>query len=183
MTTADGGGQDLTLAALARQLQKVRDTLATQQTRLAAHKGWLEMIDRRLAAAGLDDLAARFDTLAATVAATLEAASPRGPAVPRWDRLDAGERASQLRDLREWVDGVLRPAYVAGSGYTLAACWDQHEIVLWELSAVAAQWRHIYGRERPGPVTAALEWNDRWLPGAMRRVTEATANCNLQHIG
>lgn len=177
----DGPGDGLPgLAELARQLQKVRETLAHQVVVQAAQRSQIARLGDRLDNAGVDTLADRFEELAATVQAVLDAAAPRGPAAPRWDEGGTAQRAAQLAALREWVEKVLRPGYVTGGCYRLADCWDRHEIALWELGTVAVWWRFVYARARPD-TGMALEFNDRWLPGAMRRVGEATRHCNMGH--
>ncbi len=170
-------------AALAAQLATVRETLAHLQVILAGQRGQLAAADRRMDAAGLDDLGGRFARLAQTVADALDAASPRGPAVPRWDRLAGDARAVQLASLRKWVAEVLMPYYVDGGPYELAACWAEHPHSLWELSVLCTQWRYVYDRPRPGPIGQAAEWHDRWLPGVMRRVGDTLRECNYGHRG
>lgn len=169
-------------ADLARQLAAVRDAAAQVAVVLAAHRGQLAALRRRVDDAGLDSMADRFGQLEQTIRDVLDAAAPRGPAAPRWDGIDAARRQQQLAALREWVDGVLRPGYCADGCYTLADCWAQHEVALWELGTAAVWWRHIYGRARPD-TQLALEFHDRWLPGAMRRVAEATRHCAMGHGG
>jgi hypothetical protein len=114
--------------------------------------------------------------LAAQVSDAFNSAAGPGPAAPRPDR----NPDTELTRLRTWVDAVLIPGYVLGGGYSLAECWDQHPHAVWELATIAAQWRRIYERPRP-PLAAALEWHDRWLPGAMRRVAHATRRCQVRH--
>jgi hypothetical protein len=163
---------------------RFRETLASHDVLFAAQRGQLTGLTRRIDRAGLDTLAARFEALADRVEEALDAAAPKGPAAPRWDRIPADQRQAQLDWLRAWVDGVLRPGYIAGGSYTLRDCWDQHEQALWELGLVAAWWGYIFSRVRARPDTAlALEWHDRWLPGAMRRIDAATRTCDMGHMG
>jgi hypothetical protein len=162
---------------------ELRRTLADAHILLAAHRAQISKLTRRLDQAGINEgsnLVARFEALAATVAEALDAASPSGPASPRWDTMDASQRAAAVARLSEWVTAVLRPGYVQGGGFKLADCWRQHEQALWELGALHTQWLKIYGRPKP-PAALALEWNDRWLPGAMRRIADATHNCEMGH--
>lgn len=174
------------LAALGREFEKLRDWTRNrteeQNRRLRDCERRLKVIEQRLDDAGVDGLGGRFEDLLATVTGALDAASLKGPEVPRWDRMDPDERDRELARLREWVSSVLLPEYVAGSGYRLAPCWDEHEAALWELGALAAMWRHVYERDKPGPVAAALEVADRWLPGVMRRLEAATAGCVTGHV-
>ncbi|HTP14731.1 MAG TPA: hypothetical protein VMK13_02715 [Streptosporangiaceae bacterium] len=60
-------------------------TVAAMAIQLAALRGQVRILTRRLDQAGLKgdlDLAGRFEALARTVANALDAASPRGPAAP-----------------------------------------------------------------------------------------------------
>jgi hypothetical protein len=68
---------------------------------------------------------------------------------------------------------VLRQHY---GGYELRECWPSHIHAVWELSTLAAEWHHAYGGTRPD-LARALEFYDRWLPGAMRRITGITGKC------
>jgi len=150
------------LAALAGQVADLRDQI--------------HAINSRLDSAGLRDdlnLAARFEELAQTVAGTLEAAAPRGPAAPSWIGLDRDTYHARLTDLRRWADTVLRQQY---GGYELRDCWPRHIHAIWELSTLAAEWHRTYGVPRPD-LARALEFYDRWLPGTMRRVTGITGKC------
>ena len=155
------------LAALAGQVADLRDQI--------------HAINSRLDSAGLRDdlnLAARFEELAQTVAGTLEAAAPRGPAAPSWIGLDRDTYQARLADLRRWADTVLRQHY---GGYELRDCWPRHAHAIWELSTLAAEWHRVYDGPRPD-LARALEFYDRWLPGTMRRITDITRACMPQCV-
>ena len=71
--------------------QALGESLAALAVQVAALRGQIAQINRRLDRAGLRgdlDLAARFEELAQTVADALDAAAPRGPAAPSWIGLD-----------------------------------------------------------------------------------------------
>lgn len=177
-----GEDDGLSLEALARRLANLSRTAGANAGQLAAHDQQLRAHARRMDQVHLEELASRVEVLAGTVAEVLEAAAPKGPPVPRWDTLAGEDRREQLDLLRSWVDRVLRPQYLKPHGpyEDLAECWPRHRLALWELSALAAAWAHVYVRApgRPaGPYASALEWFDRWLPGAMRRVAETTREC------
>ena len=162
--------------ALARPVAALGDQLGDL-------RGQVRVLRRRDWQAGgktVTELIARFEALARQVSDALDAAAPRGPAAPRWDNLDQAGRIRHLAALREWVTGVLIPGWVHGGSYELAGCWDRHEQALWELGAIAARWQQAYDRDRPD-LALALEWQDRWLPGAMRRIAEATRDCKMGH--
>ena len=157
----------------ARALGESLSALAVQ---VAALRGQVTLLSQRLDQAGLRgelDLAARFEELAQTVAGALDAIAPRGPAAPSWIGLDRETFDRQLAELRQWADAVLRRHY---GGYELRDCWTGHIQAIWELSTLAAEWHHVYGGARPD-LTRALEFYDRWLPGAMRRIAAITRAC------
>jgi hypothetical protein len=147
----------------------------------------LETVTRRLDQAEIDQLAAhladldtRFGEFADTINDALDAAAPKGPPALRWDNLNPDTYSAQLGALRTWVDKILIPVYVTGGGYTLAECWTDHPQAVWELGTVAVAWRRAYVRRRPD-LALALDWHDRWLPGAMRRLEDATRPCAIRH--
>jgi hypothetical protein len=155
------------------------ESLGVLAAQVADLRGQIRAINDRLDQAGLSadlNLAARFEELAGTVADTLGAASPRGPAAPSWIGLDRDTYHAQLADLRRWADTVLRPQY---GGYELRECWPRHIHAIWELSTLAAEWHRTYGGKRP-ELARALEFYDRWLPGSMRRITGITRQCMPQ---
>ena len=156
--------------------QALGESLAALAVQVAALRGQVALINQRLDRAGLHgdlDLAARFEELAQTVADTLDAAAPRGPAAPYWIDLDRQAHTAQLAELRRWADIVLRQHY---GGYELRDCWPSHIHAIWELSTLAAAWHHAYGGQRPD-LARALEFYDRWLPGTMRRIAQITRTC------
>lgn len=164
-------------------LAQLRKTLADAHVLLTAHRNQIEGLTRRLDQAGIgpgSNLMARFEELAATVAEALDAATPAGPPSPNWDTMGADERARCLAALTKWVRRVLVPGWVTAGGFALADCWAQHEQALWELGALHTQYRRIYERPRP-QAALALELHDRWIPGALRRIADATRNCNMGH--
>ena len=156
--------------------QALGESLAALAVQVAALRGQVVMITQRLDRAGLHgdlDLAARFEDLAQTVAGVLDAAAPRGPVASYWIGLDRQAHGTQLAELRQWADTVLRQHY---GGYELRDCWPSHIHAVWELSTLAAAWHHAYGGQRPDSARA-LEFYDRWLPGTMRRIVGITRAC------
>jgi len=178
-------------AALAEQVAALRQTLAEFQRVLGEQRGQLAATDARIDdaaarmdAAGLEDLAGRFARLAQTVADALDAASPKGPPLPRWDTLAGGPRDLEVARVAKWVRDVLRPLYIEPAGENwLPECWRQHPAAVAELSWLAIYWRYIWDRPRPGPVKDAAEWHDRWLPGVTRRVSAVLGGCRYAHQG
>ena len=152
------------------------ESLAALASQVADLRGQVRAINERLDHAGLRaglDLAARFEDLAQTVAEALDAAAPRGPAAPYWIGLDRDTYHARLAELRRWADTVLRQHY---GGYELRNCWPRQIHAVWELSTLAAEWHRTYSGGRPD-LARALEFYDRWLPGAMRRISAITGQC------
>jgi len=152
-----------TIAALA-------GTVAALGTRLGIMQGQVEAAATREA---LEALAARHEELASLVAEVLEAETPKGPAAIDWTRLDPEARSAALAALSLWVNDVLLPGY---PNCGLRDCWASHRQAVIELSNIWQAWRHAYQRRRPD-LKLALEWHDRWMPNAMRRIEFATRNC------
>jgi hypothetical protein len=87
--------------------QALGESLAALAVQVAALRGQIALISKRLDQAGLRgdlDLAARFEELAQTVADALDAAPPSGPAAPYWIGLDRQAYVAQLAELRQWAD-------------------------------------------------------------------------------
>jgi hypothetical protein len=156
------------------------DAAAALAAQVASLRGQVRAIFARLDRAGLTgdrNLAAELQALADIVTQTLDT-RPNGPAAPYWIGLSPDDHAARLAELRQWADTILRREY---GGYPLPACWAAHPHVVWELSTLAAEWRRTYDRKHPD-LSRALEFHDRWLPGAMRRITDITRRCNPECI-
>ena len=152
------------------------ESLAALAAQVADLRGQIRALNERFDQAGLHadlNLATRFEELAGTVANSLDAAAPCGPAAPYWMGLDPDTHHAQLADLQRWADTVLRPHY---GGYELPECWPRHIHAIWELSTLAAEWHRTYTGSRPD-LARALEFYDRWLPGTIRRITGITRGC------
>jgi hypothetical protein len=156
--------------------QALGKSLAALAIQVGTLRGQIAQVNQRLDRAGLSgdlDLTARFEDLAQTVADALDSAAPSGPAAPYWIGLNRHSYVTQLAELRQWADTVLRTQY---GGYELRDCWPSHIHAVWELSTLAAAWHHAYGGQRPD-LARALEFYDRWLPGTMRRIAAITRTC------
>ena len=57
-----------------------------------------------------------------------------------------------------------------------AAVLAAHLPVVWELGTVWAEWRRVYDRKAP-ELPGALDWHNRWLPGALARSQRALSGC------
>jgi hypothetical protein len=154
--------------------------VAALAAQVASLRGQVRAIFARLDRAGLTgdrNLAAELQSLADIVTETLDT-RPHGPAAPYWIGLSPEDHAARLAELQEWADTILRRQY---GGYPLPACWASHPHAIWELSTLAAEWHRTYNRKDPD-LNRALEFHDRWLPGAMRRVADITRRCNPECI-
>ena len=157
-------------------VQALGESLAALAAQVADLRSQVALISQRLDRAGIRDdmdLVARFEELAGTVATALDAAAPHGSAAPSWIGLDRDTYHARLAELRRWADTVLRQHY---GGYELRDCWPRHIHAVWELSTLAAEWHRTYSGGRPD-LARALEFYDRWLPGAMRRISAITGQC------
>jgi len=94
---------------------------------------------------------------------------------PNWAAMDQATRAAELARLSEWVARVLLPGYRVEP--PLRPCWRAHLPVVWELGTVWAEWRRVYDRKAP-ELAGALDWHNRWLPGALARSQRALSGCS-----
>jgi hypothetical protein len=60
---------------------------------------------------------------------------------------------------------------------TLPACWPVHEVAVVEVVALHRQWVDAYASADPGAVSDLL---GRWLPAAVRRLTQLLGECGIQ---
>jgi len=144
-------------------------TVAAINTRLGVAEGRLGGAADQ---AAVEDLAGQFAELASEVAEAL-ACSPKGPPAINWANLQGDERADVLGQLREWVTRVLLPYY---PGCGLRPCWERHPQAVIELGNMWSSWLQVYRPKRPD-IRLALEWHDRWMPNAMRRIDQITREC------
>ena len=61
-------------------------------------------------------------------------------------------------------------------------CWTRHPEVVEELTALWLAWHAAY-TERDAPLTSAIDWHDRWLPGVLHRLEHGpfALNCDQAH--
>lgn len=104
----------------------------------------------------------------------MEANHPAGPAVIAWHDLDAEEYARQLAALAAWVT-ILLESYPHARA-SVPDCWQAHKDAVTDLGLAWCEFTRIYSRKRP-PVADALPYWDRWLPGVLKRVSDATRAC------
>jgi hypothetical protein len=117
-------------------------------------------------------VAEKFAQLSKEVTEAL-AASPKGPPAVNWAALDRDARADMLGQLDQWVTKVMRPCY---PDCALRACWQAHPQAVIELGNLWCSWLQVYRPDKPD-IRLALEWHDRWMPNAVRRIEGITRDC------
>ena len=82
-------------------------------------------------------------------------------------------------ELSDWV-GWIRNRYPLAR--RIPDCWTRHPEVIEELTALWLAWHAAY-TERDAPLTGAIDWHDRWLPGVLHRLEHGAfaLNCSQDH--
>jgi len=160
-------------AALATLVYRLREQLGSLQT----------VVNGLSAGAGAHahpQLAQELEALAQIMRGHIEAEEERvtAQAAPVWASLSPEEFRAQLDHVGEWVDSHLRVVYAAYWRDALRDCWRHHPEALYELGNLWAEWNRIYDRSQPS-LTGALNWHDRWMPGARLRLQEVMAGCRI----
>jgi hypothetical protein len=154
------------LADLAREVTAIDPvTVRRRLDGLAETMGEVDVLRAEVAAV------AQVGAEAAAAQAPVTAAQAPGTAAWLPDLATGDDRSRALQNLGAWVDEVLRVRHPEMYD-RLGACWFLHPDVLDEMTALRAAWFAAY-RDPAAPATAAIEWHDRWLPGAMRRCRTA----------
>ena len=73
---------------------------------------------------------------------------------------------------RGWTRCSCRATRITGS----QSCWQAHPQVVIELGNLWVAWLRAYRPKRPD-IRLALEWHDRWMPNAARRIENITRDC------
>ena len=157
-------------AALATQVYRLREQLGSLQAvvnGLTADEGGHEH----------PHLAKELEGLAQILRGHIEAEEERvvTQAAPVWVGLSDGEYRDQLSKVGVFVDEHLRVAY-KDYWRDLQDCWPHHPEALWELGNLWAEWNRTYDRDQPS-LTGALNWHDRWMPGARARLRDIMTSC------
>jgi hypothetical protein len=121
-----------------------------------------------------------FAELADAIEALAEGEKERRPRARWWPDLDEQAAKEAWETLLTWVRDDLaarNPEYFR----KLRPCWYRHTSVVDELTALHVTWANAYRNPR-ATAAAAAEWQDRWLPGAMRRTADTLASCNKGHV-
>jgi len=160
------------LASLAREVTAIDPvTVRRRLDGLAATMGEVGALRAEVAEVAEVAAVAQADAEATVDQASGTAAPAPEPVSWLPDLATEGDRAQALRNLGAWVDEVLRVRHPEMYD-RLGACWFLHPDVLDEMTALRAAWFAAY-RDPAAAATAAIEWHDRWLPGAMRRCRTA----------
>ena len=97
---------------------------------------------------------------------------------------DLAETVSEVDTLRAEVAAVAEVAenLATAQGPDPASWWPDLATGDSRAEALQAAWYAAY-RDPAAPATAAIEWHDRWLPGAMRRCRAAirARGCKARH--
>lgn len=148
--------QLMSQAQLISQLRRDLDTLAHEATDTVA--GLL---------ARLEDLETQTTT------------PGRAPTPWCWRSIGSNAADELWRLLTDWVTWI-RGRYPLAR--KIPPCWADHPELVEELTALWLAWQHAY-EDRDAPLTAAVDWHDRWLPGVLYRLEHGTfaLDCANEH--
>lgn len=166
-------------------VEQIAEILAGVVDEVAAHD--MSMVEGRLdklakTAREVDKLRNEMHDVAELVQELATAKRPQAQKAVWWPDLPAGQaRAEAMQSLGRWVNEVLRARHPEAYN-ELGTCWFLHPDILDELTALQAAWFAAY-RDKASSGAAAIEWHDRWLPGAMARCREAmrARGCKGRH--
>ncbi|SFC96988.1 hypothetical protein SAMN04487968_11724 [Nocardioides terrae] len=104
---------------------------------------------------------------------------PRVPTSWCWRTVGPTGAEVLWQELRDWV-GWVRHRYPLAR--RIPICWKEHPELVEELTALWLAWQAAY-TVLDAPLTAAVEWHDRWLPGLLYRVEHGpfAINCVTTH--
>lgn len=96
-----------------------------------------------------------------------------------WRTLGPLGQETLWAELIEWVTW-LRTRYPLAR--KIPSCWRQHPEIVEELTALWLAWQAAY-TEPDQPLTAPIDWHDRWLPGLLHRLEHGpfAFDCNTTH--
>ena len=110
------------------------------------------------------------------ILATLDEEDDATPSAWCWLTMTKQQHDEKFAELRDWVETVLRPQYASYVRDHIKRCWANHREARWELAYLYQLWSQAYLANRSAPRDAA-DWHDRWLQGAIRRLTEVMQAC------
>lgn len=140
---------------LARQLLKQAETIARLRRELA------ELTTETTETVA--NLLARIEALE-----DLDAMSGPATAPTSWCWRTIGPHAEEAlwHELTDWVAWIRHRYPLARR---IPDCWHQHPEIVEELTALWLAWQAAYATT-DAPLTASIEWHDRWLPGLLHRL-------------
>ena len=109
-----------------------------------------------------------LESLVAAVTDQLVAAPPGGPWA--WQHLGAAQTRALLKELRDWVDWLIRRYELRGEAETIPPCWFLHPVAVEELTALMVAWTAAYSQKEIAPSEALAGWHDRWLWPTLHRL-------------
>src|SRR4051812_43287747 len=166
--TTDVPGPD----ALGRQL--IRHAEAISQLRQDFDRLASEVTD------SIVDLQARLDSQEeAAASGTGVGVGSTGVMAWCWRYLGPEGSDALWTELTSWVDWIRHRYPLARR---IPPCWAQHPELVEELTALWLAWHASY-TERDAPLTGAIDWHDRWLPGLLHRLEHGpfALDCNDHH--
>jgi hypothetical protein len=152
-------------ADLAAQLDALRSEVASLRAKVAK---WDQCLEEGIGATLMGRL--ELKQLRRELREAISANKLAPPPPPFWPDLNEAEAAALFAGLRAWTDEFLRRNY---AGYVIKPCWAAHDEAIWELSTLRAEWLRIYGDPDNRDLAGAVNWHDRLLPGAVKRLAES----------
>jgi hypothetical protein len=164
------------VAALAAQLEELREEVRQERGQLARTQGELGAVRARLEAETSQTMMLRLEIKrqGGQLEEAIEKRRLKPPPAPWW-AVGQEQGTAMLAELRAWADGFLARHY-PGYAARLAGCWWRHMEAVWELSTLRAEWERIYADEENRDLAGALAWHDKYLPGVLSRLAE-TIKC------
>jgi hypothetical protein len=163
------------LAALAAQLEELRQEIRQQRGQLARTQGELGTVRERLEAETSQTMMLRLEIKKQKerLAKAIGDRQLKPPPAPWWE-FGTDEARAMMAELHEWVETWLRPNF-ADYLTRLPSCWSRHGAAAWELATLRAEWIRIYDteEEEDRDLPGALAWLDRFLPNTLSRLGEA----------
>ena len=171
MTDPGERGDGPTVVALAIQVSNLRQDIKSVVAKLDALT--TEQHEHAVALEGITALRNRVEA----ILAYLDDTDKASPASWFWLTMTNQERQEKFDELADWVETVLRVQYPSYLADQLRPCWPNHPEALWELSWLYQLWTLAYLTKRQTPKDAA-DWHDRWLPGAIGRLSAVMLECD-----
>jgi hypothetical protein len=158
------------VADLAAQLAELRGQLARSQGEIRVLRDRLEDSTGQTVL-----LLVEVKRLRGELAEAIEKRQLKPPPAPWWG-VGQEQGEAMLADLRAWAGGFLARHY-PGYMTRLPACWWRHMEAVWEVSALRTEHERIFADLGNGDLQGLLAFHDRWLPGALARLSATLQDC------